>query len=254
MTEASPSLRPQRDRVWIVNCFDTNCVECGAALLKGSHILWLPKAPHDENNFCPPCGADIDPHGFPPATYWERRDREFQEKQSSAGHARLEPLAWFAVGLLSVAASGFALNLFFSVSLRIQAWLLTTAIVVLLVRVLRQQSKTHNQIVLVHACVLGANERLEWTQEALLKLLQKGGQLMTQLDDLKTRVQLVAEGQASLEQRIDAIIDALKMPHDSPEVAEMIAQLEAIRSRQDAFTGDLPDTPPVGGGGDTPPE
>lgn len=67
------------------------------------------------------------------------------------------------------------------------------------------------------------------------KLVEKGGAMADQLDNLGAAVQRVAEGEAALEERVDTIIEALKMPHDDPRVGKMIADLEAIRAKQDSF-------------------
>ena len=71
-----------RDHVWIVSRFDTVCVECNEDLPAGSHILWLPKAPRDENNYCASCGEEI-AGSYPPQHYWERRDANFREQQEA---------------------------------------------------------------------------------------------------------------------------------------------------------------------------
>lgn len=66
-----------REYVWIVNRFQINCAECGDEQPPGSHILWFPEKPRDQNNFCAPCGTDI-AGSYPPANYWERRDETFR--------------------------------------------------------------------------------------------------------------------------------------------------------------------------------
>jgi len=71
--------REGRDQVWIVSRFDTSCAECGEELPPGSHILWLPNASRDKNNYCAPCGTEI-AGSYPPENYWERRDENFRSE------------------------------------------------------------------------------------------------------------------------------------------------------------------------------
>jgi hypothetical protein len=68
-----------RDHVWIVSKFKTDCAECGDELPPGSHILWLPGQPRDKNNYCAPCGTEM-VGSYPPANYWERRDHDFMSQ------------------------------------------------------------------------------------------------------------------------------------------------------------------------------
>jgi len=48
-------------------------------------------------------------------------------------------------------------------------------------------------------------------------------------------VKSLAEAVANEEEHIDTIIDALRQPHDSPVVAQVIAELEATRQKVSAF-------------------
>jgi hypothetical protein len=68
-----------RTHVWIISLFQGECAECSDVLARGAHILWLPKAPRGENNYCAPCGTDIT-GSYPPQSYWDRREANAREK------------------------------------------------------------------------------------------------------------------------------------------------------------------------------
>jgi hypothetical protein len=74
----------------------------------------------------------------------------------------------------------------------------------------------------------------------LLTLLGKEGAIMSQEDDLVAAAKAAADEEASLETRVDGIIAALKLPHDSPVVAQTIADLEALKTRESAFEATAP--------------
>lgn len=111
--------------------------------------------------------------------------------------------------------------------------------IVVLVMVLRRQKKAAS----VHWTFRGAlgldvnaiRRALLRVELSLLDLSKKGGKITMQIDDLKVAVAAVAAAEADEEQRIDTLIEALKMPHDSPEVAEVIAHLEETRARLSQF-------------------
>jgi hypothetical protein len=134
-----------------------------------------------------------------------------------------------------IAVTGLAANLFLSVPLSKQTWLLAIVAVVLLLRATRAARQLTRQGVLIQVRLLEAVERQSWTYEVLLELEKKGGQLMSQIEDLKSAVQEVATAEADVEKRIDTLIEALKLPHDDPAVGEMIAQLEGTRARLAQF-------------------
>lgn len=62
-----------------------------------------------------------------------------------------------------------------------------------------------------------------------------------QQEDLLTAVRGLAQAEGEMESRIDAIILALKEPHDSPLVAQAISELEELRVRV-GKVDDIPDS------------
>lgn len=114
-------------------------------------------------------------------------------------------------------AIGMMLDVFYSIPLRTQTWAISIVIFVLLIRVLRGQRE----------------------------IVRKEEAIMGQDDDLMAAVKAAADEEASLETRVDGLIAALKQPHDSPIVAQAIADLEAMKSREAGYQAPPPPPPPA---------
>jgi hypothetical protein len=104
-------------------------------------------------------------------------------------------------------AIGVMLDAFYSIPLRTQTWALSIVITILLIRVLRGQRN----------------------------IVRKEEAMTIQEQKLVDGVKSLADAVDNEEAHIDTIIEALKLPADSPIVAQVIADLEATKSKVAAF-------------------
>jgi hypothetical protein len=75
------------------------------------------------------------------------------------------------------------------------------------------------------------------TQINVHSLLKGAKKIMAQEDELAAAVKAAADEEATLETRVDGLIAALQAPHDSPVVAQAIADLQALKSRESNYQG-----------------
>jgi hypothetical protein len=87
--------------------------------------------------------------------------------------------------------------------------------------------------------------RFGWVEKTLNEILRKEEAMTDQEQQLTDAVKRAADEEASLEERVDGLIAALKQPHDSPIVAQAIADLEALKSREAGFEVPPPPPPPA---------
>ena len=181
------------------------------------------------------------PPNYSNAAYWNADafdNDQYSQAKRPAWRAIEREGRWRWTGLgvcLALAVGGAALNLFLNVALYKQIWVLAIAMVVLLVRGSDQSHKLARMVLLAQVRLLEIREAQHLEQEISLDILRKGGAIMDQLDNLEVTIQAVATAEANEEQRIDTLIEALKLPHDDPRVGGMIAELEATRARLAQF-------------------